>query len=89
MPFLTELNDVWVVRDGKMIADGDAKTIDALLKTKLVELKQGNWAILYRHMDTEELWDLVCPQSGLHGGGPRRLRRLDHRDPGNWNPYPD
>jgi hypothetical protein len=51
MPFLTELNDVWVVRDGKMIADGDAKTIDAMLKTELVELKQGNWAILYRHRD--------------------------------------
>lgn len=89
MPFLTELNDVWVVRDGKMIADGDAKAIDTMLKTKLVELKQGNWAILYRHRDTEELWDLVYPQDHMHGGGPRRLRRLDHGDPENWNPCSD
>jgi hypothetical protein len=50
MPFLTELNDVWVLHDGKMVAEGDAKTIDSLLEAKLVELKKGNWAILYRHM---------------------------------------
>ena len=89
MPFLTELNDVWVARDGKMIADGDAKTIDAMLEAELVELKKGNWAVLYRHKHTEELWDLVYPQGEMHGGGPRRLRQLDHNNPENWNPYPD
>jgi hypothetical protein len=89
MPFLTELNDVWVLHDGKMIAEGDARTIDSLLEAKLIELRKGNWAILYRHRDTEELWDLVYPQSEMHGGGPRRLRRLDHNDPEKWDPYPN
>jgi hypothetical protein len=89
MPFLTELNDVWVVRDSKMIAEGDAKTINELLQTKLVEIRKGNWATLYRHKDTEKLWDLVYPQSEMHGGGPRRLRRLDHNDPEKWDPYPN
>ncbi len=89
MPFLTELNDVWARRDGKTVAEGDAKTIDELLQTKLVELKTGNWAILYRHKDTEELWDLVYPQGEMHGGGSRRLRRLDHSDPEKWDPYPN
>jgi hypothetical protein len=86
MSFLTELNDVWV--DGKMVAEGDAKTIDELLQTKLVEIRKANWAILYRHRDTDQLWDLVYPQGAMHGGGPRRLRRLDHNDPGKWDPYP-
>jgi hypothetical protein len=59
MPSLTELNDVWVLRDGKMVAEGDAKVIDELLENELVEVKKGNWAFLYRHKDTGELWDLV------------------------------
>jgi hypothetical protein len=87
MRFLTELNDVWVVRDGKINAEGDAAAIDTLLKTKLVELKKGNWAILYRHMDTQALWDLTHPRDEMHGGGPRRLRQLDNGDPEDWHPY--
>ncbi len=89
MPFLTELNDVWVLHDGKMVAEGDAETIDSLLKTKLVELRKRNWAILYRHKDGGELWDLVYPQCEMQGGGPRRLRRLAHSNPDEWNPYPN
>ncbi len=88
MQFLTELNDEWVLIDGRIAAEGDAKTIDTLLQTELFELKKGNWAILYRHKDTEELWDLVYPQGELQGGGPRRLRRLGHIDPDEWVPYP-
>jgi hypothetical protein len=87
MPFLRELNDVWALRDGKMIAEGDAMTIDDLLQTKLVELRKGTWAILYRHKDTEQLWDLMYPQGEMHG--PRRLRQLDHCDPEKWDPYPN
>ena len=88
MPALTELNDVWVLRDGKMVAEGDANAIDELLKAKLVELRTVDWATLYRHIDTQELWDLIYPRSEMHGGGPRRLRLLDLRDPENWVPYP-
>jgi Immunity protein 27 len=87
VPFLTELNDAWTLRDGKMVAEGEAKTIDELLRTKLVVILEGNWATLYRHKDTNELWDLVYPQSEMYGGGPRRLRRLDHEDPEKWDPY--
>ncbi len=57
------------------------------LKKGLVELKKASWAILYRHKDTEELWDLVYQQGEVQGGGPRRLRRLDHNDPEKWDPY--
>ncbi|TMJ46257.1 MAG: hypothetical protein E6G85_31775 [Alphaproteobacteria bacterium] len=88
MPFLTELTDVWIFRDGKMVAEGGTKAIDDLL-AKLVELKRGNWATLYRHVETGELWDLVYPQSEMHGGGPRQLRRLDHNHPEKWDPYPN
>ena len=78
MSFLTELNDVWILRDGQMAAQGDADAIDSLLTTKLVELRKEDW----------ELWDLVFPQSEMQGGGPRRLRRLAHNDPDKWKPYP-
>ena len=51
-------------------------------------IKPGEWATLYRHRGTGELWDLTFPQSHLHGGGPMRLRKLDHNDPDAWVPYP-
>ena len=48
MPSLTELDDVWVLHDGKMVAQGNAKAIDALFETKLVELKTGPFFIVTR-----------------------------------------
>jgi immunity protein 27 of polymorphic toxin system len=83
---LREFNDVWELRDGHMRAVGDALLIDDLLKNKLVEVQKKNWAILYRHKETGEFWDLTYPQSEMHGGGPRRLRMVI--DPNDWTPYP-
>jgi len=83
---LRELNDVWELHDGHMRAVGDAPLIDDLLKNELVEVRMDNWAVLYRHNETGEYWDLTYPQSEMHGGGPRRLRVVT--DPSDWTPYP-
>jgi hypothetical protein len=54
---------------------------------KLVLVRTANWASLYKHSDTGDLWDVTYPQSEMHGGGPKRLRRLAHREPDQWEPY--
>lgn len=62
-----------------MTARGDAAVIDQMLATKLekVRTEEDGWIVIYRHRDTNQLWELSYPQSALHGGGPRRLRRID------------
>jgi hypothetical protein len=80
-----ELNEVWEFRDGRMHVAGDGQAIADLLKTKLMEVRRENWAILYRDQETGEFWDLTYPQGQMHGGGPRRLRIVS--DPNNWMPY--
>ena len=69
-----------------MRAVGDVKAIDKLLKDKRVEVRKEDWAVLYRHEETGEYWDLTYPQSEMQGGGPRRLRIVN--DPNDWMPYP-
>jgi hypothetical protein len=86
MQELPDLNDVWVIRDGKMIAEGDAVLIDALLgELERVADRDGGWTILYRHHKTGEFWELSHPQSEMQGGGPRRLRRTNVAGPGDWS----
>jgi immunity protein 27 of polymorphic toxin system len=82
---LRELNDVWEFLDGRTHAVGDAASIDDLLKNKLVEVRKENWAILYRHKETGEFWDLTYPQGEMQRGGPRRLRVVSNPD--CWRPY--
>jgi Immunity protein 27 len=73
-----DLRDVWYSEDGKMTARGDAKAIDEMLATKLEKIRVDpvNWIVVFRHRDTNQLWELRYPQSELHGGGPRRLRLI-------------
>jgi hypothetical protein len=79
------LRDVWTPRpDGRMVAEGDAGTINDWLATKLVKLKIGDWRILYRHRETSQLWELSYPMGEMHGGGPRLLSCLAITDPDQW-----
>ena len=74
-----DLRDIWHLEDGKVAARGDAAAIDEMLATKLEEVRtdEGGWVVIFRHRDTNQLWELSYPQSELHGGGPRRLRRIN------------
>jgi hypothetical protein len=85
---MIELQDVWVFRDGGMLAEGDASRINELLARSLTKVTidpvSGGWRILYRHEETGRFWELDHPQGEMHGGGPRRLRELDLVDPVTW-----
>jgi hypothetical protein len=85
MQALSDLKETWVMRDGKMVAEGDCETIDNLLGS-LDRVKDGlgGWVILYLHRNTGEFWELSYPQSEMHGGGPRRLQRLNITSPDSW-----
>jgi len=74
-----DLRDVRYAENGKVTACGDAAAIDEMLATKLEEVRteKSGWTIVFRHRDTNQLWELSYPQSELQGGGPRRLRRID------------
>jgi hypothetical protein len=87
---LPDLKDVWVMRDGKMVAEGDAAAIDALLGY-LDRVADGaaGWALLYRHRQTGAFWELTYPHGEMHGGGPRRLRQMNIASPDIWTPYQD
>jgi Immunity protein 27 len=90
MQGLPDLKDAWIMRDGKMVAEGDFKAINALLDgLDRVTDRDGGWAILYRHRNTGEFWELTYPQGEMHGGGPRRLRRMDIASPDAWTPRQD
>jgi hypothetical protein len=71
-----------------LIIDQGDPEFDQLFQ-ELVVVRTGNWALLYRHLETGDLWDVTYPQGEMHGGGPKRLRRLTHRDPEKWEPYPE
>jgi hypothetical protein len=83
---MIELREVWVWRDGQMIAEGPNQQIDELLAANLTEVAvdPSGWHKLYRHRDTGKFWKLDYPQNDLHGGGPRRLRELSIVDADQW-----
>ena len=85
MQELPDHKDVWVMREGKIVAEGYSMSINALLgDLDRVANRDGGWTILYRHRKTGEFWELSYPQSEMHGGGPRRLRRVNITGPDDW-----
>lgn len=78
-PTETNLTGRWIPNNlGGIVADDTCRRIDSLVHTHLKELGRDSsgWDTLYRDPDDERLWELVYPQSELHGGGPPQLRCL-------------
>ena len=75
-PSQTVLTGRWVERQGRIVADQTCRRIDALVRINLVEIGRdaSGWDVLYRDPSDGRLWELLYPQSELHGGGPPQLR---------------
>ncbi len=43
----------------------------------LLGVAEGGWRQLYRDPRDGRLWELTFPHGSLHGGGPRRLVRVE------------
>lgn len=75
----TELTGMWIPSNqGGSVADDACRRIDRLVRFHLKELGRDSsgWDALYRDPDDGRLWELIYPQSELHGGGPPLLRCL-------------
>jgi hypothetical protein len=77
-PSETVLTGQWILQGGCPVADDVCKRILALMKSHLVEVGRdaSGWNTLYRDPTDGRYWELVYPQSELHGGGPPELRCL-------------
>jgi Immunity protein 27 len=77
-PSETIITGQWVLQDGRRVADDVCKRILALAESYLVKLgtDASGWDVLHRDPNDGRLWELIYPQSELHGGGPPQLRYL-------------
>jgi hypothetical protein len=66
--------------DLTVLWDADARDY-AASHLKLVEVRAGGWEVVFRCPVTGLLWLEDWPRSEEHGGGPRRLARLDEERP--------
>ena len=78
LPTETLLTGKWLLKDGRLVADEVCNRISELTTCHLRELSRdpSGWDVLYRDPDDGRLWELVFPESDLHGGGPPELRHI-------------
>lgn len=64
--------------DGQIIGDEACERIEYLASNVLKEVGRDatGWDILYRDPQDNRYWELIYPQSHMHGGGPPQLRCL-------------
>lgn len=74
----TNLIGEWKVVDGKMIGNETCKRIEHLVSSVLKEVGRDatGWDVLYCDPQDHRYWELIYPQSHMHGGGPPQLRCL-------------
>lgn len=78
LPAETCLTGKWLLKDGRVVADEVCARIEELTQRHLLELGRdaSGWDALFVDPDDGRLWELIYPESGLHGGGAPELRLL-------------
>jgi hypothetical protein len=78
MPTETCLTGKWLSKDGRVVGDEACVRIEELTRTCLRELGRdaSGWDALFMDPADGRLWELIYPESGLHGGGAPELRHV-------------
>lgn len=74
----TEIRGTWFLRGQKLVPDDTCRRIERLIETHLEAIGKdpSGWDTLYRDPTDGRFWELIYPQSDLHGGGPPMLRQV-------------
>jgi hypothetical protein len=73
-----EIRGSWIRRGQEVIADDNCRRIEHLIESHLKRVGHdtSGWDTLYRDPKDGRYWELIYPQSDLHGGGPPTLRHV-------------
>lgn len=77
-PDETEIRGSWTQSGKELVADDTCRRVDQLVSTYLERVGHdaSGWDTLYRDPADGRYWELIYPQSELHGGGPPTLRKV-------------
>jgi hypothetical protein len=79
-PEETSIVGNWVSDEkGGVVGDDNCRRISDLVQSHLTKLgvDPSGWDVLYQDPMDRRFWELLFPQSHLHGGGPPLLRHLE------------
>ncbi|MBL0317838.1 MAG: hypothetical protein IPP74_00790 [Alphaproteobacteria bacterium] len=78
----TEITGSWLMKEGRVINDEASYRINDLISTYLLKLGKdiSGWNTLYRDPYDGRYWELIYPQSEIHGGGPPQLRCIKEEE---------
>ncbi len=78
LPDEFEITGAWTIVDGTINKDENCRRIAHLVQNRLAKVGSdaSGWDTLFRDPANDRYWELVYPQSELHGGGPPKLQML-------------
>jgi len=78
LPHETDLLGGWISVNGRTSADVTETRINSLIASYLEKVASSSdgWDQLYLDPEDRRFWELTFPQSGMHGGGPKRLTNI-------------
>ena len=84
-PTEIEIRGRLTIVGGKVEPDGNCRRIDQLIENELNEIARdaSGWDVLYVDPSDGRRWELIYPESHLHGGGPPMLRYLTKEEAQN------
>lgn len=77
-PHETELRGDWQLADSSVGLDNVSKRIEDLVANYLIEVAvdESGWNKLFQDPEDKRYWELIYPESEMHGGGPPLLKKI-------------